>query len=89
MTKAEFVKALANKAELSNKDAMKAVDAFIELVTETLSDGGEVVLTGFGFSVSERKTRTVRDFCTGRTVDVLACKVAKFKAGKLLVKAVE
>lgn len=37
MTKTEFVKALADKTELSNKDAAKVLDAFIKVVTETLS----------------------------------------------------
>lgn len=89
MNKTEFVKAVADKAELSNKDASKVVEAFIEVVTETLSKGDEIALTGFGaFSISERKARTARDFRNGNTINVPACKVAKFRAGKILKDAI-
>ena len=56
MTKQEFVSEVARRAQLSNRDAGKAVDAFLEAVVDTLKGGGEVAFTGFGkFSTAHRK----------------------------------
>ena len=58
MTKQEFVSEVARRAQLSNRDAGKAVDAFLETVTDTLKGGGEVTFTGFGkFSTAHRAAR--------------------------------
>src|SRR2546430_7935689 len=48
VTKQEFVSEVAQRAELSNRDAGKAVDAFLEAVVDTLKGGREVAFTGFG-----------------------------------------
>ena len=64
MNKAELVSAIAENSGLSKVDAKKAVDAFVESVTEALKKGDKVALVGFGtFMVSERGERTgVNDF---------------------------
>ena len=55
MNKAELVAAVAEKAELTKKDAEKAVKAFVDVVTEELKKGEEVQVVGFGtFKVAER-----------------------------------
>lgn len=48
MNKTEFIAAVAEKAEISKKDAEKAVKAFTDVVTEELVNGGKVQLVGFG-----------------------------------------
>ena len=54
MNKTELIAAVAEKAELSKKDAEKAVKAFTDAVSEELVKGGKVQLVGFGtFEVSE------------------------------------
>ena len=58
MTKQEFVSEVAERSGLTNKDAGRAVDAFLETVTDTLTRRGDVVFTGFGkFSTSDRAAR--------------------------------
>ena len=58
MTKQEFVDSIADKAGLSRRDAAKAVDAFLDTITQELKGGGEVAFTGFGkFSTSHRAER--------------------------------
>ena len=58
MNKAELVAAVADKAELTKKDAEKAVKAFVDVVTEELKKGEEVQVVGFGtFKVAERAAR--------------------------------
>ena len=89
MNKADLVDAIAAKAELSKKDAEKALKAFEEVVTEELKNGGKVQLVGFGtFEVSERAERMGRHPQTGEDMIIAASKAPKFKAGKALKDAV-
>ena len=85
MNKTEFIAAVAEKAEISKKDAEKAVKAFTDVVTEELVNGGKVQLVGFGnFEVSERPAREGRNPRTGETMTIAASKTPKFKPGKAL-----
>ena len=85
MNKTELVAAVAEKAELSKKDAEKAVKAFTEVVTEQLKKGEKVQLVGFGtFEVTKRAAREGRNPQNGKAMKIKASKNAKFKAGKAL-----
>lgn len=89
MNRTEFVAAIAENAEISKKDAEKAVKAFIDVVADELKKGEKVQLVGFGtFEVSERAAREGRNPQTGETMKIAACKAPKFKAGKALKDAV-
>ena len=89
MTKSEFVVKLADKTGLTKADAEKAVNAFLETVTETLKSGDKVAFTGFGsFEVTERAAREGRNPQTGEAMQIKATKAPKFKAGKGLKDAV-
>ncbi len=88
MNKTDLVSAVAERADLSKSDAAGAVDAVFDVVTETLQQGDEVRLVGFGtFSVSERAATTGRNPRTGETIQIAASKQPKFKAGKGLKDA--
>ena len=83
MNKTELIAAVAEKAEISKKDAEKAVKAFTDAVAEELAKGGKVQLVGFGnFEVSERPAREGRNPRTGETMTIAASKTPKFKPGK-------
>ena len=85
MNKTELIAAVAEKAEISKKDAEKAVKAFTDAVAEELAKGGKVQLVGFGnFEVSERPAREGRNPRTGETMTIAASRTPKFKAGKAL-----
>ena len=85
MNKTELIAAVAEKAEISKKDAEKAVKAFTDAVAEELAKGGKVQLVGFGnFEVSERPAREGRNPRTGETMTIAATKTPKFKVGKAL-----
>ena len=89
MNKTKFISAIAEKAELSKKDAEKALKAFTDVVEEELKKGEKIQLVGFGtFEVSERAAREGRNPQTGETMKIEACKAPKFKAGKALKDAV-
>ncbi|MCK5009738.1 MAG: HU family DNA-binding protein [Deltaproteobacteria bacterium] len=90
MTKAELVAKVAKDAKITKAAAGKSLDAVIEGITKALKKGDRVTLVGFGtFSVSKRKARTGRNPQTGKPIKIAARKVAKFKAGSELRKAVK
>ena len=73
MNKTELIAAVAEKAELSKKDAEKAIKAFTDTVSEELVKGGKIQLVGFGtFEVSERAAREGRNPKTGETMPIAA-----------------
>lgn len=89
MNKSELISAIADKSEISKKDAEKALKAFQEIVTETLIKGDKVQIVGFGtFEILERAAREGRNPATGESISIAASKSPKFKAGKSLKDAV-
>ena len=85
MNKTELIAAIAEKSELTKKDAEKALKAFTDVVAEELKKGEKIQVVGFGtFEVSERAAREGRNPQTGETMKIEASKTPKFKAGKAL-----
>ena len=85
MNKTELVTALAAKTELSKKDAEKAVNAFVDVISEALTKGEKIQLIGFGtFAVKDRPARVARNPRTGEEIKIAASKAPGFKAGKAL-----
>jgi len=90
MNKTDLVNAVAEKSELSKKDAGKAVDSVFEAIMDSLSEGEKVQLIGFGnFEVRERAARKGRNPQTGEEIEIPASKVPAFKAGKALKDSVK
>lgn len=90
MNKTELISAMAEKTEISKKDAEKALTAFTNVVADVLVDGDKVAITGFGtFEVVERAERQGRNPATGEAMTIAASKSPKFKAGKALKDAVK
>ena len=89
MTKAELITALAQKADVSKKDAEAVLNAFTATVTEQLSKKEKISLVGFGtFETRERAARTGRNPQTGKEMKIAASVSPAFKAGKALKDAV-
>jgi DNA-binding protein HU-beta len=89
MNKAELIDAIANESGLSKADAKRALDGFVTATTKALKKGDRVALVGFGsFGVSKRAARKGRNPQTGKEIKIAAKKVARFKAGAELAKAV-
>lgn len=85
MTKTELVAIIADKVELTKKDAEAALNAFMYSVKEALAKGDKVSLVGFGtFEVRERAAREGKNPRTGEKLTIAACKVPAFKPGKAL-----
>ena len=90
MTKAELVQAIADKAGLEKRQAHKALDAFIECVTESVKGGADVRIVGFGnFVPVDRAAGLSRNPKTGQPVDRPASKTVKFRPGEGLKTAIQ
>ncbi len=83
MKKNELVKAIAAKAELTNAQSEKALDAFIEAVTEALKGGDKVALVGFGsFELKDIPAKEGINPATGEKIQIAASKKPVLKFGK-------
>jgi DNA-binding protein HU-beta len=85
MNQADLIASVADAADLSKVDAIKAVEAILSAVSDELIAGKEVRLNGFGnFSTTERAAREGRNPQTGAAIQIAASKAAKFSAAKAL-----
>jgi DNA-binding protein HU-beta len=83
MNKAELIEAVAEKAEVTKKDADAIVTAAVEVIMETVTSGNKVTLVGFGsFEPRDRAAREGRNPKTGETLKIAATTVPGFSAGK-------
>ena len=83
MNKGELIKAIAEKAGFTQKDAAVAYDAFIASITEALKAGEKVQLVGFGtFEIKEVPAKTGINPQTKESVEIPACKKPVMKFGK-------
>nr|UOP05374.1 HU family DNA-binding protein [Conchiformibius kuhniae] len=88
MNKSELIDAIAQESGLSKADAGKALDAFTNVVKDTLQKGDMITLVGFGsFSVAERAERQGLNPKTKEPITIPAARVPKFKPGKTLKDA--
>ncbi|WP_421427760.1 HU family DNA-binding protein [Acinetobacter pittii] len=89
MNKTELTKHVAQRAGLTQTQALAAISALETTITNVLRGGGDVTLIGFGsFTVKERAARTGRNPKTGEEIQIAAAKAPTFKAGKGLKDAV-
>ena len=85
MNKTELIAAVAEKADLSKKDAEAAITAAVEAITGALIEGEKVQLVGFGsFEVKTRAARVGRNPKTGEEIPISEARLPVFKAGKAL-----
>ena len=85
MNKTELVAAMAEHADMTKKDAEKALTAFTEVVAKELKKGEKIQLVGFcTFEVAERAARKGINPKTKEEINIEASKAPKFKPGKAL-----
>ena len=90
MNKKELVKQIAEKNDVSIKDAQRGLDTTLHIIREALKKGQKLTLVGFGtFSTKMRSERTTKHIVTGKTIKVKAKKVVKFKTGKAFAEIVQ
>ena len=90
MTKADLVAAVADKLDLSKKQAEVAVDTVFNTIMDGLKVNDKVVVSGFGtFEVRTRAARTGRNPRTGEDITIPEQKTPAFKAGKVLKDCVK
>jgi DNA-binding protein HU-beta len=85
MNKTDLIQAVVEKTGMTKKDSTKALEAVIDVISESLAKGDKVQLVGFGtFEVRNRKAREGRNPATGEKIKIKASKAPAFKAGKAL-----
>ncbi len=90
MQKTDFVKSVAERAGVSQKEAKLVIDAALDIVTETLKQGEKVTLTGFGtFEVRQRQEREGVNPQTRQKITIAATKTPGFSASSTLKEAVK
>mgnify|MGYP004733662317 CR=1 FL=1 len=88
MNKTELIAVVAEKSDLSKKDAEKAVNALVGTIEDALKNGEKVQIVGFGaFEAKCRPARKGHNPLTGAEIDIPASKAPSFKAGKALKDA--
>lgn len=89
MNKTDLIEAIASQADISKAAAGRALDAAVDAIKGALKNGDSVNLIGFGsFAVGERAARTGRNPRTGKSLEIKAAKIPKFRPGKALKDAV-
>ena len=89
MIKTDLTAAMVEKTGFRKQDAEKALNAFVEVVTEALANDNKVSIVGFGsFEVKTRPARVARNPRTGEEIQIEASKAPVFKAGKALKDSV-
>ena len=89
MNKSELIERVAGNADISKAAAGRAVEALVEVITDSLKEDDPVVLVGFGtFATKNRAARTGRNPQTGKEIEIKAARVPGFKPGKALKDAV-
>lgn len=85
MNRVGLIAAVADQAQLTQKDAKKAVEAVFSTISDSLTKGDKVRIIGFGtFEVRDRKGREGRNPRTNEPIQIEASKTPAFKAGKQL-----
>ncbi len=90
MIKSELIEQVSKECDISKAQAQRVVDSVLDTIADTLKNGGEVSLLGFGtFSVVQRAARTARNLVTNEPMEIPSVKVPKFRPGKNLKDAVK
>lgn len=83
MNKNELIRAIANKAGITLKDANAALDGVLGAITDALNEGEKVQISGFGtFEIKEKSAHDGINPKTGEKIKISASKTPVFKFGK-------
>ena len=89
MNKTELIAAVAERTDVTKKDAERVVSATFDTIAAQLAAGEKVQVTGFGnFEVKEREARVGRNPLTGEAIQIAASRTPAFKPGKALKDSV-
>lgn len=90
LTKADMIDRLTIRLRITRQDARQIVDKFFEEISQSLAEGKEVKISGFGnFELKDKKSRPGRNPKTGESIPVQARRVVTFKAGQKFRTRVE
>ena len=80
MNRSDIIKKMAIKSGIGQEKCDNILEAFIESITESLLDGNEISIRGFGrFGTRNRQARICRDPRTGQTIEAPERTIPTFK----------
>ena len=89
MIKTDLITRVALRTKLTQKQTTLVVNTFLSSITDSLSEGNEVEIRGFGsFRIRQRDSRVGLNPKTGRKLFIPAKKAPYFRPGKSLKIAV-
>jgi len=90
MTKADIVNEISKDTGIEKVMVQKTVEAFMESIKDSLTEGNNVYLRGFGsFIVKQRAEKTARNISKNTTIKIPAHKIPAFKPAKTFVTEVK
>ncbi len=90
MTKAEIVASISEKSGIEKADVLRVVEDLMTEVKESLNNGNNVYLRGFGsFIVKKRAEKTGRNISKNTTIKIPAHNIPAFKPAKVFVESVK
>jgi DNA-binding protein HU-beta len=90
MTKAEVIREIYNQTGVEKAEVLKTVEAFMETIKDSMEDGKNVYLRGFGsFVVKKRAEKTARNISKNTTVIIPAHNIPSFKPAKTFINKVK
>ncbi|MCA1759008.1 MAG: integration host factor subunit beta [Bacteroidales bacterium] len=90
MTKAEIVREISNQTGVEKAEVLKTVEAFMETIKDSMEDGKNVYLRGFGsFVVKKRAEKTARNISKNTTIIIPAHNIPSFKPNKTFIDKVK
>lgn len=85
-TKMDLVNAVRRNLDIPHKDCLELVNSVFDVLTETLANGNNVKLSGFGnFTLRDKRARRGRNPKTGEETEITARRVVTFKASQLVI----
>lgn len=90
LTKADMAETLYEELGVNKREAKELVELFFEKIKQSLADGDEVKLSGFGsFILRDKKARLGRNPKTGEEIPITARRVVTFKPGQKLKQKID
>src|SRR5690606_15851320 len=89
MTKSEIVSKISKQTGVDKSEVLKTLEALMETVKDSLQEGKNVYLRGFGsFVVKQRAAKTARNISKNTSIVIPAHKIPSFKPAKTFINKV-
>lgn len=89
MTKADIIERVAEKCDITKKEAIDMVESVFSILKNTLESGEDIKISGFGkFEVKSKQARRGRNPQTGDDITIAARRILTFKPSTILKSSI-